>query len=77
VRRAIDELMGTPIAADYSSVDLDADQKEEIFEDADALRKELARLEKAMRKAAQALDFEEAAALRDRIRYLQEKAVLA
>jgi excinuclease ABC subunit B len=77
VRRAIDELMGTPIAADYSSVSLEPDRKEEIFEDAEELRKELARLEKAMRKAAEKLDFEEAAALRDRIRYLQEKAVLA
>jgi excinuclease ABC subunit B len=77
VRRAIDDLMGTPIAADYSSVALEAPQKEEVFEDAEELRKELARLEKAMRKAAERLDFEEAAGLRDRIRYLQEKAVLA
>jgi excinuclease ABC subunit B len=77
VRRAIDDLMGTPIAADYSSVALEAQQKEEVFEDAEELRKELARLEKAMRKAAERLDFEEAAGLRDRIRYLQEKAVLA
>jgi excinuclease ABC subunit B len=77
VKRAIDELMGTPIAADYSSVALEPERKEEIFEDAEELRKELARLEKAMRKAAEKLDFEEAAALRDRIRYLQEKAVLA
>ena len=35
------------------------------------------RLDKAMKRAAQDLDFERAAELRDRIRYLREKAVLA
>jgi excinuclease ABC subunit B len=76
-RRAIDELMGTPIAADYSTVALEAEREEEVFEDEVALKAELARLETAMHKAADRLDFEEAAGYRDRIRYLREKAVLA
>ncbi|HEX6850740.1 MAG TPA: excinuclease ABC subunit UvrB [Candidatus Polarisedimenticolaceae bacterium] len=77
VRRAVDDLMGTPIAADYSTVSLDKEADEEVFDDEAALEKEIARLEKAMRKAADRLDFEEAAGHRDRIRYLREKAILA
>jgi excinuclease ABC subunit B len=77
IRRAVDDLMGTPIAADYSSVALEEDDGEEIFDDEAALASELARLEALMRRAADRLDFEEAAGHRDRIKYLREKAVLA
>jgi excinuclease ABC subunit B len=77
VRRAIDALMGTPIEADYSTVPIREDDAEEIFEDLAALDGEVARLEEAMHRAAERLDFEEAAQYRDRIRYLREKAVLA
>jgi excinuclease ABC subunit B len=77
VRRAVDDLMGTPIAADYSTVPLDREEDEEVFDDEAALAKEIARLEKAMRRAADRLDFEEAAGHRDRIKYLREKAILA
>jgi excinuclease ABC subunit B len=77
IRRAVDELMGTPLAADYSTVPLEEEEGEEVFEDAEALKAEIARLDTRMRSAADRLDFEEAAAHRDRIRYLREKAVLA
>jgi len=77
IKRAIDELIVSPIAADYSTVPLDEPEAEEIFEDQEALVAEIARLDKAMRAAAQRLDFEEAAALRDRMRYLETKGVLA
>ncbi len=77
IKRAIDELMVSPIAADYSTVPLDEEDAEEIFEDQEALVAEIARLDKAMRAAAHKLDFEEAAALRDRMRYLETKGVLA
>ena len=77
VIRAVDELMGTPLAADYSTVPLEEEEGEEVFEDAEALEAEIARLDTRMRSAAERLDFEEAAAHRDRIRYLREKAVLA
>ena len=77
VKRAIDELMGSPIEADYSTVPLDPPEAEEIFESLEALDAEVARLEERMLRAAENLDFEEAAQLRDRIRYLREKAVLA
>jgi excinuclease ABC subunit B len=65
VKRALDDLLTAEIAA------------EEIFEDQEALVAEIARLDKAMRHAADRLDFEEAAQLRDRIRYLETKGVLA
>ncbi len=77
IRRAVDELMGTPLAADYSTVSLEEEEAEEVFDDAEALEAEIGRLEAEMRRAAERLDFEEAAARRDRIRYLREKAVLA
>ena len=44
---------------------------------ADTLGKAVSELEAKMFKHAELLEFEEAAQLRDRIRYLREKAVLA
>jgi excinuclease ABC subunit B len=76
VRRALDELMGTPLEADYSTVEIEEVEGEEIFEDAESLAIEIARLETEMREAADRLDFERAADVRDRIRYLQSSAVL-
>src|SRR5260221_4321906 len=77
IRRALDDLMSSPVAADYSTVPLDEEESEEIFEDHEALIAEIARLDKPMRAAADRLDFEAAAAPRDRIRYLETKGVLA
>ena len=77
VRRALDELLGSPLAADYSTVPLEAEDAEEVFDDLESLEREVKRLEEAMRKAALRLDFEEAAEYRDRIRYLRGKAVSA
>ncbi len=77
IRRALDELLVSPIAADYSTAPLDEEESEEIFEDQEALVAEIAKLDKAMRAAALRLDFETAAAHRDRIRYLETKGALA
>jgi excinuclease ABC subunit B len=77
VRRAVDELMGTPIAADYSTVPLEKVADEEVFDDAEALMREIGRLEREMLEAAEQLEFERAAECRDRMRYLQERAVLS
>jgi len=76
IRKAVDELIGTPLAADYSSVSLDEPEDELLFGDAEALRAELRKLESDMLAAADKLEFERAAELRDRIRYLQERAVM-
>jgi excinuclease ABC subunit B len=77
VRRALDELMGTPLAADYSTVALEPVEAEPVIDDPEALEAEVARLEKEMLDAAGELDFEKAAACRDRIRWLREQAVLS
>jgi excinuclease ABC subunit B len=76
IRRAIDELMGTPIAADYSTVPLEEREGEEVFDSPEALEAEVAQLEEQMRKAAERLEFERAAECRDRIQYLRSSAVL-
>jgi len=76
VRRAVDELLVSPVAADYSTVGLEEEQDEAIFDDEQALEAEVRRLEQEMLAAAERLDFEVAAAHRDRIRYLRTKAVL-
>ncbi len=77
VRRAIDDLIGSPADQDYSTVAREPEPDEEVFEDLDALESEVARLEREMLRAAERLEFEQAAALRDRIRYLRERALLA
>jgi excinuclease ABC subunit B len=77
VRRALDELLGTPLAADYSTIPLEAEREEQVFEDLEQLEREVAALEREMLEAAERLDFERAAECRDRIRYLRERAVLA
>ena len=77
IQRAIDDLMITPIAADYSTVLLESDaQEDELIGDTEALEAEVSRLESEMLEAAEQLDFEVAAERRDRIRYLRRKAVL-
>jgi len=74
IRRAVDELMTTPLGADYSTVGLEEEDGEEIFDSLEELESEVARLEREMLDAAERLDFEVAASRRDRIRYLREKA---
>jgi len=77
VRRAVDELMGTPIDADYSTVPIDEEAAEAIFENLEQLEEEVKKLEQKMHAAADRLEFEKAAECRDRIRYLRERAVLS
>ncbi|TDI48540.1 MAG: excinuclease ABC subunit UvrB [Acidobacteria bacterium] len=76
VQRAIDDLMGSPVEADYSTVPLTSAADEEIFADERALQQEIAVIRKQMHAAAKKLDFERAAEFRDRLRYLQTRALL-
>jgi excinuclease ABC subunit B len=71
------DLIGSPVEADYSTVDVRRDEDESLLDDPGALAREVAKLESAMREAAEALEFEQAAGFRDRIRYLRERAALA
>ena len=76
VRRALEDLLGGPIGADYSTVPVEEADAEPLLADPDALAAELSRLEQEMLEAAERLEFEVAAARRDRIRYLKREAVL-
>ena len=77
VVRALDEVMGSPLEADYSTVPLHEAEDEELLRDPDRLGKELAELERDMHAAAEKLDFEKAAELRDRIRFLNNESLVA
>ncbi len=77
IRKALDGLIGTPIEADYSTVPLEEPQDELLLRDPTALSEEIARLESEMLAAAERLDFERAADLRDRMRHLQRQELLS
>ncbi len=74
IRKNIGELLSSVYEADYVGVpelDVELLPGEERFRTVDDLEKEVKVLEKRMREAAKALEFEKAAELRDRIRALR------
>jgi excinuclease ABC subunit B len=75
--KAIDEVLGSVYEADYLKVPIEAEEGAEKGKSPAEIETEVAALTKQMHDAAAALKFEEAAALRDRIRYLQKVLVLA
>jgi excinuclease ABC subunit B len=68
----ISSLSDSLYEADYVTVPVAADDDIDLLE----VPKEVERLRKEMRQAAEDLDYERAAALRDRIRELEEKALM-
>jgi excinuclease ABC subunit B len=75
--KAIDDVMGSVYEADYLKVPIEAEEGREKGRTPAEIEQEVAGLTKEMHAAAEALRFEEAAALRDRIRYLKKMLVLA
>jgi excinuclease ABC subunit B len=72
-RRAILDMAGTPLDADYVDVATPASKLEQAdLHDPEALRRRIAALRADMKKAADELDFERAAGLRDQARTLEE-----
>jgi excinuclease ABC subunit B len=72
VLKNIGDLLSSVPEADYAGVpDLEPAGPEEGFRSIDELEKEIGKLEKRMRQAAKGLEFEQAAALRDRIKALR------
>jgi excinuclease ABC subunit B len=74
IRKNIGELLSSVYEADYAGVpelDVETLPDGERFRTVDDLEKEIKALEKRMREAAKALEFEKAAELRDRIRTLR------
>ena len=73
VRKEIAELLSSVYEADYAAVpDVEA-PPEDHFRTVDEIDREVKALEKQMREAAKALEFEKAASLRDRIRALRSR----
>src|SRR5690606_11240986 len=75
VREMIDGVMST--AAETAAAAADADVPPELLRDDKALAREIKRLEKQMMDHARNLEFEQAAAARDALNRLKEKALLS
>jgi excinuclease ABC subunit B len=71
--KAIEATLVTAYEADYFKVPLELDAYEEYSPK--QLKDTIANLEAEMRQAAKAMEFEKAAELRDRIKYLNERRV--
>ena len=75
--KAIDDVLGSVYEADYLKVPIEAKEGEEAGKTPAEIESEIERLQKEMRAAAEAMRFEEAAALRDRVKYLKKLLVVA
>jgi excinuclease ABC subunit B len=71
VRKNIGELLSSVYEHDYAPIPEVAESPEERYRSLDDLEKEIKVLEKQMRDAAKALEFEKAASIRDRIKNLR------
>jgi excinuclease ABC subunit B len=72
--KAIESTLVTAYEDDYFKVPLDLDNLEEYSKG--NIKETIARLEQEMRLAAKAMEFERAAELRDRIKYLRERELV-
>ncbi|HZI94134.1 MAG TPA: excinuclease ABC subunit UvrB [Patescibacteria group bacterium] len=82
ILKPIDESLLGICEADYLEVPLEEEEapkgiEMDRFDSMEDLDREVVRLEKRMKKAAEKLDFEEAAALRDQISWLRKHAVFS
>src|SRR5262245_23190250 len=75
--KAIDDVLGSVYEADYLKVPREEEKGEEPARRPEEIEAEIARLQSQMRAAAEKMRFEEAAALRDRIKYLKKILVVA
>jgi excinuclease ABC subunit B len=71
IKKNIGDLLSTVYEADYPAVPEVAESPEERYRTIDDLEKEIKVLEKQMREAAKALEFEKAGKIRDRIKTLR------
>jgi excinuclease ABC subunit B len=74
VKKNIADVLSSVYEADYAGVpEIEEEKAEERFRTVDDLDREVKALEKQMREAAKALEFEKAAELRDQIRKLRAR----
>ena len=71
IRKSLGELLASVYEADYVAVPAVAESPEERYRSLEDLEKEIRVLEKQMREAAKALEFEKAAGIRDRLKALR------
>ncbi len=72
IKKNIGELLSSVYEADYVTVPAAAEE-EEGYRTVDEIEKEIKSLEKQMREAAKALEFEKAAEIRDRLKKLRSR----
>ncbi|MBI1950347.1 MAG: excinuclease ABC subunit UvrB [Acidobacteria bacterium] len=75
--KGIDDVLGSVYEADYFKVPVEEEKGEEVARRPEEIEAEIVRLQADMRAAAERMRFEEAAALRDRVRYLKKILVVA
>jgi len=73
VKKHLGELLASVYEADYAGVPEVEETPEERYRSIDEIEKEIKGLEKSMREAAKALEFERAAQIRDRIKGLRSR----
>jgi hypothetical protein len=73
ITKHLGELLSSVYEADYVGVPEIEETPEERYRSIDEIEKEIKALEKTMREAAKALEFERAAQVRDRIKNLRSK----
>jgi excinuclease ABC subunit B len=73
IRKSIGDILSSVYEADYVAVPEVAEGSEERYRTVDDIDKEIKALEKQMREAAKALEFEKAAEMRDRIKSLRAR----
>jgi excinuclease ABC subunit B len=73
IKKNIGDLLSSIYEADYAAIPEVAESPEERYRSLDDMDKEIKVLEKQMREAAKALEFEKAAAVRDRIKALRAR----
>jgi excinuclease ABC subunit B len=73
IKKNIGALLSSIYEADYAAIPEVAETPEERYRSLDELESEIKVLEKQMREAAKALEFEKAAKVRDRIKALRAR----
>ena len=73
IKKNIGDLLSSIYEADYAAIPTVAEGPEDRYRSLEEIEREIKALEKQMREAAKALEFEKAAEVRDRIKNLRAR----